>query len=290
MKDNVGQRAPAHRSPRQDPCFDPLIRSPVSRDSRAAASGSFLDWKGLSVGGAFSAEPPAAGGHPRRPSLAAAGCDAGQAGVPLRCSYRRRQRGATRGGPLLVSAHPCTSAGPGSRPGRSKPRHFVVGPSVATEAAALEDDLAPWWWTHKTRLRRRRGSASRSRTTAAPSAARAHGVRPSAAVPPSRAGLTPTRVFLTPRGPPPGNGNPKRDLCGHVKWDPQVLRQNIKFWVLLAKECSWAVGQALPVTVRAGGVKAVSPAERGRSVATRLDAGEHTVMLIGPTARVVDAR
>ena len=44
MKDNVGQRAPAHRSPRQDPCFDPLIRSPVSRDSRAAASGSFLDW------------------------------------------------------------------------------------------------------------------------------------------------------------------------------------------------------------------------------------------------------
>jgi hypothetical protein len=26
-----------------------------------------------------------------------------------------------------------------------------------------------------------------------------------------------------------GNGNQKRDLCGHVKWDPQVLRQNIKF-------------------------------------------------------------
>ena len=52
MKDNVGQRAPAHRSPRQDPCFDPLIRSPVSRDSRAAASGSFLDWKGLTVVGA----------------------------------------------------------------------------------------------------------------------------------------------------------------------------------------------------------------------------------------------
>ena len=50
MKDNVGQRAPAHRSPRQDPCFDPLIRSPVSRDSRAAASGSFLDWKGLGDG------------------------------------------------------------------------------------------------------------------------------------------------------------------------------------------------------------------------------------------------
>ena len=23
------------------------------------------------------------------------------------------------------------------------------------------------------------------------------------------------------------NGNRKRDLCGHVKWDPQVLRQNI---------------------------------------------------------------
>ena len=51
MKDNVGQRAPAHRSPRQDPCFDPLIRSPVSRDSRAAASGSFLDWKGLPLRG-----------------------------------------------------------------------------------------------------------------------------------------------------------------------------------------------------------------------------------------------
>ena len=26
---------------------------------------------------------------------------------------------------------------------------------------------------------------------------------------------------------PVGNGNRKRDLCGHVKWDPQVLRQNI---------------------------------------------------------------
>ena len=72
--------------------------------------------------------------------------------------------------------------------------------------------------------------------------------------------------------------------------DPQVLRQNIKFWALLAEECSWAVGQALPVTVRAAGVKAVSPAERGRSVATRLDADEHAVMLIGPTARVNDAR
>ena len=34
---------------RARPCFDPLIRSPVSRDSRAAASGSFLDWKGLRV-------------------------------------------------------------------------------------------------------------------------------------------------------------------------------------------------------------------------------------------------
>ena len=59
MKDNVGQRAPAHRSPRQDPCFDPLIRSPVSRDSRAAASGSFLDWKGLPVLGPARAGPGA---------------------------------------------------------------------------------------------------------------------------------------------------------------------------------------------------------------------------------------
>ena len=154
------------------------------------------------VGGAFSAEPPAADGHPRRPSLAAAGCDAGQAGVPLRCSYRRRQRGATRGGPLLVSATLAPQLGPGSRPGRSKPRHFVVGPSVATEAAALGDDLAPWWWTHKTGLRRRRGSASRSRTTAAPSAARARR-GPTQRRRPPLAGLTPTRVFLTPRGPPP---------------------------------------------------------------------------------------
>ena len=106
-------------------------------------------------------------------------------------------------------------------------------------------------------------------------------------------GRSPSLLCPARRGPVrllAGNGNQKRDLCGHVKWDPQVLRQNIKFWALLAKECSWAVGQALPVTVRAGGVKAVSPAERGRSVATRLDAGEHTVMLIGPTARVVDAR
>ena len=38
--------------------------------------------------------------------------------------------------------------------------------------------------------------------------------------------------------------------------------------------------------MRAAGVKAVSPAKRGRSDATRLDAGEHTVMLMGPTARV----
>ena len=48
--------------------------------------------------------------------------------------------------------------------------------------------------------------------------------------------------------------------------------------LILAEECSWAVGQDLPVTVRAAGVKPVSPAERGRSVATRLDAVEHTVM------------
>ena len=30
----------------------------------------------------------------------------------------------------------------------------------------------------------------------------------------------------------------------------------------------------------------LSPAKRGRSEATRLDGGEHTVMLVGPTARV----
>ena len=53
MKDNVGQRAPPHRSPRQDPCFDPLIRSPVSRDSRAAPSGSSPDWKGLPLVATF---------------------------------------------------------------------------------------------------------------------------------------------------------------------------------------------------------------------------------------------
>ena len=64
MKDNVGQRAPAHRSPRQDPCFDPLIRSPVSRDSRAAASGSFLDWKGLSPDPARIEVPTACAAFP----------------------------------------------------------------------------------------------------------------------------------------------------------------------------------------------------------------------------------
>ena len=94
----------------------------------------------------------------------------------------------------------------------------------------------------------------------------------------------------TPRGHPAKSSGRVQDPCDHVKWDPQVLRQNIKFWALLAEECSWAVGQALPVTVRAAGVKAVSPAERGRSVATRLDADEHAVMLIGSTARVIDAR
>ena len=44
-----------------------------------------------------------------------------------------------------------------------------------------------------------------------------------------------------------GNGNQKRDLCGHVKWDPQVLRQNIKFWALLATE-------KLTVTTDSGGL------------------------------------
>ena len=35
--------------------------------------------------------------------------------------------------------------------------------------------------------------------------------------------------------------------------------------------------------MRGAGVKGVSPAERGRSVAEPLDAGEHTLMLSGPT-------
>ena len=34
-------------------------------------------------------------------------------------------------------------------------------------------------------------------------------------------------------------------------------------------------------SVRGAGVRAVSPAERGRSEATRLDAGEHTRTLLG---------
>ena len=33
-------------------------------------------------------------------------------------------------------------------------------------------------------------------------------------------------------------------------------------------------------TVRGAGVQAVSPAERGRNEATRLDAGEHTLTLL----------
>ena len=37
-------------------------------------------------------------------------------------------------------------------------------------------------------------------------------------------------------------------------------------------------------------MSSVSPAQRGRSAATRLDAGEHTVMLPEPTARVVGVR
>ena len=36
-----------------------------------------------------------------------------------------------------------------SIPPASAAGHFVVGPSVATEAAALEDDLSPAWWTHR---------------------------------------------------------------------------------------------------------------------------------------------
>ena len=38
--------------------------------------------------------------------------------------------------------------------------------------------------------------------------------------------------------------------------------------------------------MRAAGVKASAPRSGGRSEATRLDGGEHTVMLLGPTARV----
>ena len=41
------------------------------------------------------------------------------------------------------------AAASASIPPASAAGHFVVGPSVATEAAALEDDLSPAWWTHR---------------------------------------------------------------------------------------------------------------------------------------------
>ena len=43
------------------------------------------------------------------------------------------------------------------------------------------------------------------------------------------------------------------------------------------------VVKAIWTSVRGAGVKGVSPAERGRSVATPLNAGEHTPTLSGPT-------
>ena len=36
-----------------------------------------------------------------------------------------------------------------SRPSRPRPGTSSSAPSVATEAAALEEDLSPWWWTHR---------------------------------------------------------------------------------------------------------------------------------------------
>ena len=36
-----------------------------------------------------------------------------------------------------------------SRPPRPRPGTSSSAPSVATEAAALEEDLSPWWWTHR---------------------------------------------------------------------------------------------------------------------------------------------
>ena len=41
------------------------------------------------------------------------------------------------------------AASAGIPPASAAAGHFVVGPSVATEAAALEDDLSPGWWTHR---------------------------------------------------------------------------------------------------------------------------------------------
>ena len=69
-----------------------------------------------------------------------------------------------------------------------------------------------------------------------------------------------------------------------MKRDPPVFRQPANRCPPLDEECFRVV------TVRAAGVEAVSPAQRGRSAATRLDAGEHTVTLPGPTARLVVAR
>ena len=53
--------------------------------------------------------------------------------APNRCRSRVRDGAAASAG-----IPPASAAG-----------HSVVGPSVATEAAALEDDLSPWWWTHR---------------------------------------------------------------------------------------------------------------------------------------------
>ena len=66
-----------------------------------------------------------------------------------------------------------------------------------------------------------------------------------------------------------------------MKRDPPILLNTSHFWPSWLS-VPWGCRADQPGTVRAAGVKAVSPAKRGRSEATRLDAGEHTVMLMGP--------
>jgi len=91
------------------------------------------------------------------------------------------------------------------------------------------------------------------------------------------------------------------DTRTHWKWQvekgPPWQREkgppvsvNLSVPDLLSERLFLGCRARLVETVRAAGVKAVSPAKRGRSAATRLDAGEHTVTLCGPTARAAEFR
>ena len=75
-----------------------------------------------------------------------------------------------------------------------------------------------------------------------------------------------------------GNALRARTVADHTSPDGTVQEG-------ASEGASSSKGQSV-TSVRGAGVKGASPAERGRSVAEPLDAGEHTLTLVGPTMPV----